>query len=139
MSDSVRREKRPKVGPALLINFATCLAVIGLVWHFSETIKPATKTPDVTTTGPDVTLRFVWAEAPSLQAINISDKVAREIKWSVVLWNLDDPRVYSNPDAPDIADKHEPLPIPVSTIDFVRSYSSGGPISYFLHRLSFPL
>ncbi len=36
-SDLARRARRPIVGPTILINFATCLLVAGLVWHFSET------------------------------------------------------------------------------------------------------
>jgi hypothetical protein len=34
-SDPDLREKRPKVGPILLINLGTCLLVLGVVWHFS--------------------------------------------------------------------------------------------------------
>lgn len=64
---------------------------------------------------PDVELAFVHLSRPSVMLSNNTPKVAKQIKWIVVLWNLDNPKVYSNPN-----DKlgHEPLPIPISMFDF---------------------
>lgn len=69
--------------------------------------------------GPDVTLRFVYPKSPALILVNTSDKVARDIKWAVLLWNLDLPT------------RVDPLPIPVSTFDWIRPHSEGGPTSLF--------
>ena len=80
---------------------------------------------------PDVTLRFVWAESPAVQLNNHSDVVAQQVLWDVVLWNFDDPRAYSNPTGPDMADKHEPLPFPSATVDFIRPHSEVGPLNIF--------
>jgi hypothetical protein len=78
---------------------------------------------------PDVTLSFAFAKSPTLMLSNQSNKLARSIRWTVVLWNLDNPMAYSNPSAPDTA--HEPLPIPTSTIDFIRPRSKTGPLNLF--------
>ncbi len=56
-------------------------------------------------------LRFVFKDEPALMILNQSTTVAKQIKWSVVLWNLDDPKVYSPQREPN-PDNHEPLPIP---------------------------
>jgi hypothetical protein len=80
---------------------------------------------------PDVTLAFTWEKSPALMVINQSNTLARDIRWTVALWNVDDPRVYSNPSAPYAADKHEPLPIPTSTIDFIRANTKAGPLNLF--------
>ncbi len=67
----------------------------------------------------DVAMRFVYPKAPALVLVNQSPVIAREIKWAVVLWNV------------DLPDRDEPLPIPVSTIDWLRPGASGGPQSLF--------
>jgi hypothetical protein len=78
---------------------------------------------------PDVTLRFVYPSSPALVLVNGSGAIARNIKWSVALWNMDDPRTYvsSNPSP----DAHDPLPIPVATFDFLRPRTVGGPQNLF--------
>lgn len=67
---------------------------------------------------PDVTLRFVYPDHPALMLINESELVAKQIKWTVVLWNMDNPKVYS--DGLHTPEAHEPLQIPVATFDFLR-------------------
>jgi hypothetical protein len=63
---------------------------------------------------PDVTLRFVYAKAPALLLINKSGKLAKQIRWIVKVWDLDDPTT-------------EPLPIKIDTVDFLRPHSTSGP------------
>ena len=79
---------------------------------------------------PEVAVRLVYPDIPALMLINQSDVVAREIKWGIILWNLDDPRPYAgNPNpAPDA---HDPLPIPIQTFDFIPPHSLGGPQALF--------
>jgi hypothetical protein len=132
MSPPSLRKKRPKLGPVLLINTAMCMAVAGFVWHFWPILPEATSRPSQ----PDVTLRFVYPESPTLVLENLSDKTAQNIKWTVVLWNLDDPRAYSpGVHAPDI---HEPLQIPIATFDFIRPHSLSGPQNLFASPLVAP-
>lgn len=76
---------------------------------------------------PDVTLRFVHLKGPGLQLKNQSDVVARDIKYSVVLWNL------------DLPDRLDPLPIPVSSFDWIKPYAVGGPQNVFFTPLVTPL
>lgn len=85
---------------------------------------------------PDVTLRFIYPKSPALVLVNQSNAVAREIKWTVALWNIDNPKVYSNSTtAPDV---HEPLQIPISTFDFIRPHDTGGPQNLFGSSLVSP-
>jgi hypothetical protein len=67
---------------------------------------------------PDVTLRLVYPKQPSLQLENISGVVARQIKYSFALWNLD-------------KETKNPLQIPVATFDFIRAGQYGGPLNIF--------
>lgn len=115
-----------KLIAAFLIAAGISAAICGLVLYFDQTASEVAEEPKPPVlTGPDVTLRFVYADRPAILLMNGSDKLAKEIKWTVVLWNLNDPRTFSpNPHAPDA---HEPLQIPVSTFDFIRPYSKGGP------------
>jgi predicted membrane channel-forming protein YqfA (hemolysin III family) len=83
---------------------------------------------------PDVIARFVYPKSPALVLVNRSDKIARQIKWSAAIWNLDDPRTYVNPNPAQVA--HDPLPIPVSTFDFLRPHSSGGPQTILMSNTS---
>jgi hypothetical protein len=71
----------------------------------------------------DVTIALAFAEEPAVKLTNQSDVVAKSIKWTVVLWNLDDPKAYSNPTNP-VPDLHEPLQIPIVTFDFLRPHTS---------------
>jgi hypothetical protein len=77
--------------------------------------SPAPTTP----ARPDVTLRFIYPTEPALQLVNQSGVTARDIKWMVVLWNLDMP------------DHTNPLPIPATNFDFIMPHSAGGPQGLF--------
>jgi hypothetical protein len=68
---------------------------------------------------PDVTLRFIYPTEPALQLVNQSGVTARDIKWMVVLWNLDMP------------DHTNPLPIRAQNFDFIMPHSPGGPEGLF--------
>jgi hypothetical protein len=71
------------------------------------------------TAKPDVSLRFVYPDAPALVLENNSDVIAKDIKWMVILFNM------------DIPDRNDPLPIPTSTFDWLRPHSHGGPQDLF--------
>jgi len=68
---------------------------------------------------PDVALRFIYPKSPALIIKNLSDSVARDIKWTVVLWNM------------DLPDRNDPLPIPIQVFDWLRAHSEGGPENLF--------
>jgi hypothetical protein len=113
--------------------FVMCAIVIlfcgGAAWYFWPMRGSAA------TKFPDVTLRFVYPTSPSLMLDNISDVTAKQIKWTVALWNLDNPMVYSDPSNKN---DHEPLQIPISTFDFIRPLLSGGPLNLFGSNLVAP-
>jgi hypothetical protein len=85
---------------------------------------------------PDVIARLVYQDEPSILLENISGRIAKEIKWAVELWDIDEPRTYINPRPQPNA--HDPLPIPVSTFDFLRPHTTGGPPSLFNTPLAAP-
>ena len=68
---------------------------------------------------PDVALRLVYPKSPALIITNLSSAIAREIKYSVVLWNM------------DLPDRNDPLPIPVATFDWLKPHTEGGPQNLF--------
>ncbi len=68
---------------------------------------------------PDITLRFVYPKSPALVLANPSDSIARDIKYSVVLWNM------------DVPERDDPLPIPVATFDWLKPHTEGGPQDLF--------
>lgn len=74
-----------------------------------------------------MTLRFVYPKEPALIIANPSDVIARDIKWFVALWNM------------DLPDRNDPLPIPVSTFDWIKAHEEGGPLSLFDSPLVTPL
>jgi hypothetical protein len=76
---------------------------------------------------PDVTLRFVYPKSPNLQLMNTSTKTAREIKFAAAVWNI------------DLPERRDPLPIPISTFDFLRAGQIGGPQAVFTSPLVAPL
>jgi hypothetical protein len=67
----------------------------------------------------DVALRFVYPKSPALMIKNLSDSVARDIKWTVLLWNM------------DLPDRNDPLPIPVQVFDWLKGHTEGGPQDLF--------
>lgn len=75
----------------------------------------------------DVTLRFVYPKSPALILLNNSEAIAKNIKWSVALWNM------------DLPDRNDPLPIPVSTFDWIKPHDEGGPQNLFNTPLVSPL
>jgi hypothetical protein len=77
---------------------------------------------------PDVSLKFVEPSYPSLVIVNTSrDSIARDMKWEVILWNE------------DLPDRNDPLPIPVSTFDWLKPHTEGGPEDLFGSPLVKPL
>jgi hypothetical protein len=74
-----------------------------------------------------VALRFVYPKSPALMIINQSDVVVRDIKWTVILWNM------------DLPERGDPLPIPVQTFDWLKAYDEGGPQNLFNSPLVAPL
>ncbi len=71
------------------------------------------------TVPPLVGLRFVGRKFPALQGINESNAIARDIRWQVVLWDMDHPS--------DI----NPLQIPGGTFDWLKPHDEGGPQNIF--------
>jgi hypothetical protein len=76
---------------------------------------------------PDVKLRFLYPDSPALVLINDSDAIARDIKWFVSLWNM------------DLPDRNDPLPIPISTFDWLKPSTVSGPLDLFNSPLVAPL
>lgn len=72
-------------------------------------------------------LRFVYPAAPALVIENPSDLVARDIKWMVVLWNM------------DLPDRNDPLPLPVTLFDWIKPHEESGPQGLFNNALVAPL
>jgi|GEM_PF-3780255 len=75
----------------------------------------------------DVSLRFVYPKSPALILVNHSAVIAKNIKWAVALWNM------------DLPDRNDPLPIPVSTFDWIKPHDEGGPENLFYSPLLSPL
>ncbi len=76
---------------------------------------------------PDLAMRFVYPKSPALILVNQSTVIARDIKWTVVLWNMDFP------------ERNDPLPIPVSTYDWLKPHDESGPQNLFISPLVEPL
>ncbi|MCL5423362.1 MAG: hypothetical protein M1461_12980 [Nitrospirae bacterium] len=66
-----------------------------------------------------VALRFVRPKLPALIIHNIGDSAARDIKWTVRLWNM------------DILDQKDPLPIPVQTFEKIQGGGKSDPVNLF--------
>lgn len=134
--DQIWRTRRMWILADALILISALGLISGLVWRFSfepfTQSKPAAvvatvATPVVAATVPDVTMRFIRPSAPALVLVNDSPVVAKQIKWVVLLYNLDDLKNYSNP----AFDSVEPLPIPIAIFDFLRPGTKSGPLSLF--------
>ena len=93
---------------------AIAVGLVLLLWAptIMEHVRPAKALPDVA-------LRFVYPKSPALILDNQSAVIARDIKWTVLLWNM------------DLPDRNDPLPIPVSTFDWLRPHDQGGPQNLF--------
>jgi hypothetical protein len=86
-------------------------------------IYPPPSTPDQgapPAAPPDVALSFVYRESPTLVIINKSGGVARDMKWAVVLWNLNHP------------DDLNPLPIPTGTFDWLKGHAKSASLGLFI-------
>lgn len=93
-----------------------------------EAIRSNVKSLQSAPTGkPIVALRFVYPKNPALMIVNTSDWMARDIKWVVALWNM------------DLPERNDPLPIPVSTFDWIKPRDEGGPQNLFGSPLVSPL
>jgi hypothetical protein len=90
------------------------IGIVLLLWIPSiiEHVRPAKELPDVA-------LQFVYPKSPAVVLVNQSAVIARDIKWSVQLWNM------------DLPDRNDPLPIPISTFDWLRPHEQGGPQNLF--------
>jgi hypothetical protein len=99
--------------------------ILGIAWLYlansrlaravrGENLDTPTPAPQ-----PEVALQLVYENMPALLLMNLSDVVARDIKWTVALWNK------------DLPDRNDPLPIPVSTFDWLRPHDNGGPEALF--------
>ena len=104
-------------------------ALIALIFLFvaQNASFPHSKVADHSANLPDVRLRFVYPKSPALMLINSSDALARDVKWTVVLWNL------------DLPERDEPLPIPVATFDWLKPGQQGGPQNLFGSNTVAPL
>jgi hypothetical protein len=89
------------------------------VKEMSEKLDRIIKQMDLEAIPPVVGLRFVYPKSPALELINESDAIAKDIKWPVVLWNM------------DLPDRKDPLPIPTSGFDWLRPHDKGGPQNLF--------
>lgn len=63
----------------------------------------------------DIAIKFVYPRSLALVLVNQSDVIAKNIKYHVALWNM------------DLPDRNDPLPIPVSTFDWIKPNSESGP------------
>jgi hypothetical protein len=98
-------------GWVIHLNIICCLSLGIVLTLISWWIQPLES--------PDVTLRFVYPTAPALILTNQSAIIAKNIKWTVVLWNM------------DLPDRNDPLPIPVGTFDWIKPHDEGGPLALF--------
>jgi len=92
-----------------------------------KTPQPPRKSLPTVVRMPEVSLRFVYPKSPALVIVNPSDSVARDIKWALALWNM------------DLPDRNDPLPIPISTFDWIKPHDEGGPENLFGTPLVAPL
>jgi hypothetical protein len=95
-----------------------------------EPISPSVKVPSIQPPPigmPNVSLRFLYPKAPALMFVNPSDFVARDIKSAVVLWNM------------DLPDRNDPLPIPSSSVDWIKPHDEVGPTNLFGAPIIAPL
>ena len=76
---------------------------------------------------PEVTLSFVESREPCIQLHNMSSVVAENIKWALVIFDVDTPG------------RHDPLPIPASGLEFLAAKSSSMPIALFSRPQITPL
>ncbi|ERR1017187_8798739 len=76
---------------------------------------------------PNVVMHFVNRQEPLLVLENTSGVLARDIKWTVALWNM------------DLPERDDPLPIPISTFDWLKPHAESGAQNLFGSQLVKPL
>jgi hypothetical protein len=89
------------------------LALLGMVLVTAIGWRPI-RDDYIGTELPDVALQFVYPNSPMLRILNISNVTARQIKFTVAVWDIDKPQ------------EKNPLQIPVQTFDFIRPHLFGG-------------
>ena len=67
---------------------------------------------------PDVAMHFIYPQLPAIVLDNSSNVTAKDVKYTIVLWDTN-------------LEQNDPLPIPISTFDFINPHNSGGPESIF--------
>jgi hypothetical protein len=95
--------------------------------EMSEKLDRMIKQMDQEAIPPVMALRFVYPKSPALVLMNQSEAIARNIKWTVTLWNM------------DLPDRNDPLPIPTTLFDFIRPHDESGPQNLFDGSLVAPL
>ncbi len=132
------RTRGSSMWPIIGMIIAGIAFIVFAVWHYSDSRNPP-KTPPKTEpilSSPesgkeapivDVALRFISPKSPALMIKNLSDPVARDIRWMVGLWNM------------DLPDRQDPLPIPSQTVGWIRGHDEVGPQSLFSEPLVVPL
>ena len=73
---------------------------------------------------PDIFLKLVYPETPSLVIVNPSDAIARDMKYAVELFGS------------SLPDGNNPLQIPTGTFDWLKGHSEGGPNTLFTASIS---
>lgn len=73
---------------------------------------------------PDIFLKLVYPENPSLVIVNRSDAVARDMKYAVELFSS------------SLRDTDNPLQIPTGTFDWLKGHTEGGPNTLFTASIS---
>jgi hypothetical protein len=89
------------------------------VKDMSEKLDRILEQMDKENTAPVVGLRFVYPKSPALVLVNQSDGIARDIKYIILLWNM------------DIPDRNDPLPIPTGSFDWITPHDEAGPEGLF--------
>lgn len=84
----------------------TIVVVAG--WYINLAVLKAKAPPAAAP--PNVEARFVYDGDPNLVIMNVSDAIARNIKWAVGVWDL------------DLPERNDPLPIPIATFDWIRPH-----------------
>jgi hypothetical protein len=92
--------------------------------EISQKLDQILKQMNKETVPPLVALRFVGQKYPALQPINESSVIARDMKYTVALWNMERPQDLS------------PLQIPTGTFDWLKPHTEGGPTNIFEHVTS---
>ena len=111
--------------PISMIGAGSLLLITGAVLlyerlHNEGGDKPSSLLAEAIKHRPEVGLRFVYPKSPALIIVNKSPVLARDITWTIALWNMNHP------------ERVQQLPIPsVSTLGWVKPNDESGPINLF--------